>query len=152
MTYVTKRCPHCSQSYSVLKPKSDYEYGSPLRSCSRCNKMFIDKSYREIAITGVDDIDNRRFAPGTVIAIIFSFFVTFMGFLESNIYAQIGGPILICLFGWMLISEISDYPKRQAYMQKQTEESYKRMSDPSYVEALGLCGYDVSKFKSKQNS
>lgn len=147
MTYISKRCPHCNEAYAFWKPKNEYEYGSPVRACSHCGKIFIDRRYREIAITGVDNIDKRRFSLEMLISAVLGAIFAYSGFLHSNIYAIAGGLVATVVFTGMVAYDASTFQSRQTYIQQQTTESFKRMSDPNYLETLDFYGFNVSKFK-----
>ena len=46
MTYIDKFCPHCRYRY-YHKLESYVPLGSPVLTCPRCKKTFIDKDYKE---------------------------------------------------------------------------------------------------------
>ena len=55
---IIKRCPHCQYRYlekTISEPL--YLYGSPIITCQRCKKNFIDTDFHEAALTGVRERD-----------------------------------------------------------------------------------------------
>ena len=143
MTYVTKRCPHCNEQLSFMEPKK-IAYGSPFRTCPRCQKTYIDKSYREIAISGKPNV--YPVSPFSAIMLLFLLFglVAILSEYRGDSFL----PICICTFFIIifLISMIGDwksYDERKSAIFLETLHSEQRLANPEYASALKELGYRV---------
>lgn len=148
MTYITKKCPYCNSSYSIMQPKGTGFYGSPIRQCATCGKQFLDKDYREIAIDGVRPVDLKRVTTGTIIlsvlGFLFGLLLVYCYFGETpSVWYLVGAAISIFISGYLVIGEIAGYSKRQAYLEMERKRSEIRLRDPDYVYALRKLGYYV---------
>ena len=141
--YTTKKCPHCGKTYSFMEPKGTGNYGSPLRICASCGKPFVDKDYREIAISGVRKIDTQRFSFAWVTFIIISLFFAGFGLYTGSNSFVIGGLVFSLLSAWCIYSDISKFDERQAGLAKETKESYERLKDEKYRQILRDLGYSI---------
>ena len=103
-------CPFCN-TYAGL---ADYKYGSPLRTCKKCKKQYLDTTYHEIAFEGIreSDInpteeqlaqmvkDNRKYgrnalllgiaALGAGVLLLFLGWLGLLGFIVSVILIAVG--------------------------------------------------------------
>lgn len=148
--YVTKKCPHCKKSISVLQPKGEALYGSPFRRCHHCGGGYIDKSYTEIAVSGIREADKAKVSPLYVLGIIIC-----VGFIVFFLFTNNGRvPSDITFIFWAIVVflvilivlaffDIKDYPKEKAYFEAEKAASEKRLSDIDYAIALKTIGYDV---------
>ncbi len=156
MQYTTKKCPHCKFAYTVMEAKGGVNYGSPILTCERCGKPFIDKEYREIAVDGPRDSDTKKIYPYTificVFTILFSGPVLFLFISYPSLFSQKDDFLLlivaILLVVWAIYSVIRDvksYDERQEYLKKERAESEARLSNYQYACFLKEIGYDVPK-------
>lgn len=120
-------------------------YGSPIRVCEYCHNTFIDKDFIEIAISGIQPIDKKKVSP-QAIAILVSgvFFFILSLYLLSEVW--IFFPLALLMFGFSIyniIDEYRGYEKRIVYLENESVESKKRLSNPQYALALKEIGYKV---------
>jgi len=151
VTYVTKSCPSCGKSYSVGQPKKSGFYGSPFRRCVFCGGTFIDKEYREIAVSGIREVDKRRVSLGTALfPVIPSFFILVgiycgivLGFDSRSLLFICGGLVFLFLSIYLIRSEAKDFDNRQKFLKEEAARSESRLSNPEYALALRRIGYKV---------
>lgn len=151
MIYTTKKCPYCNHTYSFMQPKS-YSYGSPLQVCRRCGKYYVDKDFKEIAISGIRKIDTMRITPFSIIASLL-----FTPLFVSSIYMQFYQPDNMSLFAlitfgafdifafYSIYNDCSSFKERQKYLIDEQHRSIARLKNPSYALTLKNLGYDVPK-------
>ena len=146
---LVKNCPTCGKvveqrAYvSWGRKPSEHDkwlFGTPLRLCPHCGKLFIDKDRQELAITGprrqdlavVGQASLRLFAMGIVLGALL---------LIAKLYALSG-----IAFGVAVITLGADaalYPTRKKKLEAERRASEKRLSDPDYAQALKRAGYDI---------
>ena len=151
MVYHTKSCPHCGFHYSIMQPAKSGFYGSPFRTCSICRKSFIDKDYREIAVSGIRSVDTQRVSTSTALLSIFPalFFAAGLyccfsvGFSPSSVLITAGGAVVLAIVIWLMFSEARGYEQRQQYLKQESEQSEARLRNPEYALALKKLGYHV---------
>lgn len=157
MQYKTKKCPHCNHAYTVFEPKGEGHYGSPLLTCEKCGKHFIDKDYREIAVDGIRDVDKKKIAPGSIVLFLFwllFFFAEVILFLNGQSiifdnkrsFAELIIVLLIALFLlYQIISNYKSYNIRQEILEKERLASESRLQNYQYALFLKQLGYSVPK-------
>lgn len=157
MQYKTKKCPHCNHAYTVFEPKREGHYGSPLLTCEKCGKHFVDKDYREIAVDGIRDVDKKKIAPGSIVLFLFwllFFFAEVMLFLNGQSiifdnkrsFAELIIVLLIALFLlYQIISNYKAYNIRQEILEKERLASESRLQNYQYALFLKQLGYSVPK-------
>lgn len=148
MTYITKKCPHCKSSYSIMQPKGTSFYGCPIRQCATCGKQFLDKDYREIAIDGIRPVDMKRVTTGTIIlsvlGFLFGLVLVYCYFSDmQSVWYLVGAAISVILAGYLVIGEITGYDDRQAFLELERKRSEARLRDPNYIYTLRKLGYYV---------
>ena len=151
MIYKTKSCPHCGLSYSVMQPEKSGFYGSPFRKCSLCGNTFIDKDYREIAVSGIRNVDTQRFSFGAAALGIFpSLFMVIglwlgfsSGFDTRSILFSCGGALFVSVVVWLVLSEVKGYDERQKFLKEESARSEARLQNPQYAAELKRIGYRV---------
>lgn len=146
---ITKTCPFCRKVYEqrsfycrgkTVTEEERWLFGSPMRMCPHCKKMFCDKDVRELAITGMRKQDKAFITPG-------SLKVSAMGII-------LGGLMLLAkltTFGYIAmgvgllwgVADLCLYPTRMKKMEKERQASEKRLSDPAYARMLKNAGYEV---------
>lgn len=50
--YLEGTCPHCGER--TRERCNAFAYGSPIRFCERCKQEYLDRRFREVAISGLD--------------------------------------------------------------------------------------------------
>lgn len=139
MQYTTKKCPHCGNTYQFMQAQTQ-QYGSPLRRCGKCGNNFIDKDYIEIAVSGIRTVDNMKVSPLSIIICIFS--IIFSPILAIGVHIALG--VIVLLIGiYLPFQEYRDSKNRKEWLQNETKESYKRLSNPQYAQFLLQLGYNV---------
>ena len=162
MQYTTKKCPHCNFPYTIWEAKGEAHYGSPILTCEKCRKPFVDKDYREIAIDGPRDSDTKKIYPYTIFICVFSliFSIPVLVLFSMGAYGTIENDDLwlllaaVIFLSWAIYSVIRDiksYEKRQEYLKKEKAASEERLSNYNYARFLKDIGYDVpQKYLDKQ--
>lgn len=149
MTTITKKCPHCNTQYSHKaysgRPSKDNQtcYGSPLRRCQKCGNFFIDKDYREIAISGIREVDTQRVSTGTMVESAIPIIGSCIYFCIAQDGTRWAALIVFLICVGSVVSEYRGYDKRIAHLEQEKAESYRRMSNPQYAMMLKTLGYDV---------
>lgn len=156
MTFQTKRCPHCrkvyeSNSYAGYPSKANrIKYGCPIKVCNSCQKVFVDKEYREIAVEGIQEVDKARVSPATIVYSLFGCFLGIGVFVSVN---QIAGLVILGLSAWLFFDEWNGYEGRQERLVTLRKESEERLNNPVYAALLKKMGYDVpEKYLSQKSS
>ena len=150
MKYKTKSCPYCNHTYTILD-SAYFQYGSPIRTCKRCGKIFIDKDYHEIAVEGITWATRQhlknKVSNSSIAGLIISLFIFLGGILNNaSEYASIllwGGGLLGALSIWCIIDDIKKYHSFVEDIEKEKAASRARLSVPAYASALKELGYDV---------
>ena len=135
MTYVIIRCPHCN---SIIRQTTsgEYSWGSPLKVCPRCNEIYIDNYYHEVAIEGFSSTDQIRS----------SWWMLLVPIILSVLYARVsfnGILIAIGLAILMILGVSYQRIKNKEEMKVEMKHSLERLSDYNYALALKKAGYDV---------
>ncbi len=147
MTYRTTRCPHCGHRIEIMVSSNLKHYGSPLRCCPKCNEMYIDKNYIEIALQGVRTIDKMLFSPGWIITLIISIGLIILGCMDitsddnsmSWLFIILGGILAIGSI-WAVIDEIRSHKNNMRKLEDERIASETRMTNKEYVELLKQAG------------
>lgn len=148
MTTKTKKCPYCHHAYVINDSHGSYYIGSPIRVCKKCGKNFIDKEFKELALTDIKPWDKLPISVGTVIAVLFAFIMVFAAIKSSwNWFVII--PIAIALY--LLISDIVGYKSKMQWIEEERKASFDRLSNPQYAAFLKELGYDVPNSFLKNN-
>ncbi len=159
MKTLVKNCPFCKkvveqQAYASWgrqpSEQDKWLFGSPLRLCPHCGKLFIDKDRQELAITGPRKQDMAVVGPA-------SLKLALMGVVLGGLLLVGRLNVLACIaFGVALATLVADaalYPTRQKKLKAERVASEKRLSDPSYAQALKNAGYDIpERYLSKEEA
>lgn len=144
MTYNTKSCPYCGKVYTFLD-STKYNYGSPFRTCGNCSKVFIDKSYHELACEPARRLKVKRVDSLSITSIIVGLLFALIGVVSAE-YAPLfylGGAFFIASGVYLLWKNIKDYPARCDSISRELELSKQRLSNPEYAKALLKLGHHV---------
>ena len=149
MKTLVKNCPFCKKvveqrSYASWGRKPSEEdkwlFGTPLKLCPHCGKLYIDKDMQELAITGPRKQD-------TVFVGLASLRIALMGVALGALLLIGRLTVFACIaFGVALATLVADaalYPTRQKKLAAERVASEKRLSDPDYARALKNAGYDI---------
>lgn len=143
-------CPKCGAK--VKEKCNAWVYGSPIRTCPKCNMEYLDTRWREVAVDG--------FAKGSKNAKLY--FIATLGFLlfsvlcilrliyvqktDSYYSSELIGCIIVGFVGVLgcgliFLRIVTGYEdKKNAIFM---EESKKRLQDKNYVEKLVIYGYKI---------
>lgn len=147
------RCPECGRKFFYYDSRQRY-YGSPVRTCKKCNSQYLDLRYHEIAVDGIPESELSR--KPMIILMIFGALILYRGIYLTG-YRQLGMgdygqwimPVLFIIMGIVMITVgiieiimISTGRKMMKY-ERLKRESEERMSDRSYAWTLKQEGYNV---------
>ena len=150
MNFSEMKCPHCGKTNR--EKCNTWMYGSPVRTCRNCNKKYLDRRYREVAIDGVDprSVNSGLYLKGIVFFL--AGFVICLAWLLYQInylgyyHIRLVGCVFVCAFGAVMCIILFirnklgiDEEKNARYL----EESEKRLADKSYVKELIDYGINV---------
>lgn len=146
---LTKCCPFCQKVYeqrtfiSRGKTVTDEErwlFGSPLRMCPHCKRMFVDSDLQEMALTGPRKQDKAPLSPGVMklalMGVTLGALMMVAGqYMLGYIAAGVG---IVCA-----IVDLALYPTRMKKLEQEQKASQQRLSDPAYAQLLKNAGYPV---------
>lgn len=147
MKYTTKWCPHCGKTITFMDP-TKHQYGSPFRTCPKCRKGFVDKSFIELACTFEHAEDIPRVTGLSIASIILGAIFLAVAFIRgiNDSYGSvflIGGLLFLPLSIYSAYKDAKTYQHRVELFKTEMKESEARMSDPEYIRALLEIGYEV---------
>ena len=146
MKYTTKWCPHCGKTITFMD-STKHQYGSPFRTCPKCRKGFVDKSFIELACTFEHAEDISRITGISIVGIITSVLLLVLAFVGGingiGSVFLIGGSIFLLLGIYSAYKDAKTYQHRVELFKTEMKESEARMSDPEYIRALLEIGYEV---------
>lgn len=144
-------CPHCKRKLFNYNPGS-WRYESPIRTCFKCKKKYVDTRYHEIVIDGIrpDALSVDAAATGVLIGTVFAAIclgVTYWSISYDGSYYPmmvllgIMGVIMMigCMADFLII--ITGVKKRR--FDALREKSDQRLQDKNYAQELLSVGYDV---------
>ena len=154
MAKQTLRCPNCNKSIGTIEDA--YLYGSPLRTCPKCQKIYHDPRYHEIALEGIrqNDIapDSEFIAKkrksgilgilggvGVMVAFIALIFVGWIFYFFPVI------SVILVSNGIKTLSETTEsaIEKQRLALEGERQLSLARMQNPIYKDQLRSLGYNV---------
>ena len=146
---ITKKCPYCGKVYEQRPvggfgrkplPEDVWVYGSPMKLCANCKRIFIDKDVKELAITELRKSDTAKITANTKTLLP-------MGALVAVLLYLLGQPTFASVAAAVAVvyraMDLGMYPMRMGKLKKEREASEKRLSDPEYARALKKAGIDV---------
>ena len=146
---ITKKCPYCGRVYEQRacggfgrkpQPEDVWVYGSPMKLCESCKRIFIDKDVKELAITELRKSDTAKITANTKTLLP-------MGALVAVLLYVLGQPTFAIVAAAVavvyLAMDLGMYPMRMGKLKKERAASEKRLSDPDYARALKKAGIDV---------
>ena len=148
---ITKTCPFCGKIYeqrnfNVRSRKSEvteqdrWVYGTPMKICPGCKKLFIDKDVQELAITELRRQDKALINPASRNLTLMGLILGALLYLGGlTVFAMIAAGVgVLCS-----VVDLALYPTRMKKLEREREASEKRLSDPNYARALKRAGYDI---------
>ena len=146
---LVKNCPHCKKvveqrSYAVwgraATDEDRWQFGTPLRLCPHCGKLFVDKDRQELALTGprrqdtapVGQASLRLAAMGVILGAL-------LLLLKQTTFALIAFVVAAAT----LIADVALWPTRRRKLENERAASEARLKDPDYARALRRAGYDI---------
>ena len=149
MKTLVKNCPFCKKvveqrayaSWGRQPSEQDkWQFGSPLRRCPHCGKLFIDSDRQELAITGPRKQDMAVVGPASLrLALMGIVLGALLLVGKLNVLAYIAFGVALAT----LVADAALYPTRQKKLAAERVASEKRLSDPGYARALKKAGYDI---------
>lgn len=154
MAKQTLRCPNCNKNIGTIE--DDYLYGSPLRTCPKCRKIYHDPRFHEIALEGIrqNDInpDSEFIAKkrksgiltilggiGVMVAFIVLIFLGWLFYFFPVI------SVMLIAGGINTLSETGEgaIEKKRLALESERQLSLARMQNPVYRDQLRSLGYNV---------
>ena len=149
MKTLVKNCPFCKKvveqrayaSWGRNPSEQDkWLFGTPLRLCPHCGKLFVDKDRQELAITGPRKQDLAVIGPASLRLALMGVVLGALLLLgKLNVFAWIAFGVALAT----LIADAALYPTRRKKLEVERQASEKRLSDPRYAQALKNAGYDI---------
>ena len=149
MQQITKKCPYCGRVYEQRacgsigrkpRPEDVWVYGSPMKLCESCKRIFIDKDVKELAITELRKSDKAKITANTRMLLPMGALVAVLLYLLGQpTFAIVAAAVAVVY----LAMDLGMYPMRMGKLKKEREASEKRLSDPDYARALKRAGIDV---------
>lgn len=146
---ITKKCPYCGRIYEQrtcgglgrnASIEDAWTFGSPMKICAYCKKIFIDKDVKELAITQPRKADLAKVTASTRSLLIAGALVTLLLYLlGQRSFALVAAGIAVLY----LVLDLGMYPMRMGKLKKERAASEQRLSDPEYARALKRSGIDV---------
>lgn len=146
---ITKTCPFCKKVYEQRsfnargKEVTEEErrvYGTPMKICPHCKRLFIDKDVQELAICGTCKRDKQLINPGTrTLALMGIILGALLFFGGATVFGYVAAGVgVLCA-----AVDVGLYPSRMKRLERERQASEKRLSDPDYARALKRAGYPV---------
>lgn len=149
MQHLTKKCPYCGRIYEQRSygsvgrkpaPEDAWVYGSPMKLCANCKRIFIDMDVKELAITELRKSDTAKITASTRTLLPMGALVALLLYvLGQPTFAIVAAAVAVVY----LAMDLGMYPMRMGKLRKERAASEKRLSDPEYALALKKAGIDV---------
>ena len=149
MQHLTKKCPYCGRIYEQRSygsvgrrpaPEDAWVYGSPMKLCGNCKRIFIDMDVKELAITELRKSDTAKITASTRTLLPMGALVALLLYvLGQPTFAIVAAAVAVVY----LAMDLGMYPMRMGKLRKERAASEKRLSDPDYARALKKAGIDV---------
>lgn len=151
--YATKKCPHCEYAYSIHQFANMTSWGSPVRTCPRCHKQFIDTSYKEMAIEGFDE-EPKKVTGSTIFLLVMGLLVLGGSLWMVSVYSRgdDAATMLMCVAVGLfftgvgvygIIADIMDHEERKQWVEKERQASWERCNDINYLNFLQTIGVKI---------
>ena len=149
MKTLVKNCPFCKKvveqrAYASWGRKPSEQdkwlFGTPLKLCPHCGKLFIDSDRQELAITEPRRQDMAVVSPASLRLALMGVvlgMLLLLGNLKVLAYIAFGVALAT------LVADAALYPTRQKKLEAERLASEQRLSDPDYARVLKNAGYDI---------
>lgn len=144
-------CPNCGRNLRITNEKI-VMYGSPVQTCKKCRKPYLDTRYQEYAITGIPERELSVKHDLKVIGILAAFGIISTGinvadiWFEGEYYIMLAmlsvlSPIMVIVMLVDIIRIMTGAKGRK--LEQKRLESVERLRDPDYALLLYQAGYLV---------
>lgn len=145
-------CPYCGATISLSYVEKEWKYGSPIRTCKKCKKNYIDGRYHEIAVEGIapntlsikSNLLRSFFLLG---CFLIAFLIHFYEIHYQNCYHPAYCYLMIIMVIGIIFLIIDSIRIKTGAKTKKLEklrlESVKRLMDNNYAHELESIGYCV---------
>lgn len=151
MLHTHGTCPYCGTKIFPYAAE-EWLYGSPIRTCKKCSKNYVDNRYHEIAVEGIapNTLSAKRNIIGIFIFLgifLIAFLIHYYEMHFQNYYHPLYYGIMgIAAVGIIimivdLIRIISGAKAKK--LEKLRGESVKRLQDKNYAQELFSIGYCI---------
>ena len=151
-TTIKRSCPKCKKVYEVYGDEGRslaQKYAPNIIICPNCGHAFIDKSRKEIAITGIDEYDKQMFHKENFIEYSI---IAIVGILFLLFWSKIFGALLLAIAVIGVLYRLLSYKPKMKKLKKLEQQSINRLNDKRYVMALLKFGISVpNKYLDKHN-
>lgn len=150
MGFIEGNCPSCGQK--MREKCNAWAYGSPIRTCPNCQREFLDKRWREVAIDGfaTNKKSARLYLGATAVFLLFTVSCALclikLVEIQGSYPSKLLGCVLVgavgtigCFVVFLRIVTGYEDKHNKHYM----EESRRRLQDKKYVDKLIFYGYKI---------
>ncbi|MBD5464299.1 MAG: hypothetical protein HDR22_00440 [Lachnospiraceae bacterium] len=144
-------CPYCKAKIFFYY-EEEWLYGSPIRTCKKCGKNYVDDRYHEIAVEGIapNALSIRRNGIGLLVMLgifLIAFLIHFYEISHKSGYSlEFCCLMVVALFGilFFIIDSIRILTGAKAKkLERLRVESVKRLRNWGYAKELEALGYPV---------
>ncbi|MDE7390826.1 MAG: hypothetical protein K2M82_07800 [Lachnospiraceae bacterium] len=152
-------CPYCGAEVKDYR-QYGWEYGSPIRKCEKCGNDYLNKTYHEIAVEGIDPdtLNVKKSVSGMLVglaimigAIVLTLVLTWATVSIANrYYIQIIGigavlTVIGFLFAACMLVDVLKIKTgaKERKLNSLREESAQRLQNKEYAKALADLGYSI---------
>lgn len=145
------KCPYCGKEISGYSPAAR-DYGSPIRTCRKCNQNYLDSRFIELAVEEPAPRDLSATAGLKIALIGAAFFLASVGYTlfaiySSGVYSLKVVIIAICGVVLLIYGIIDSIRVKTGAKMKSLEKkralSEQRLMDKAYAHRLYELGYNV---------
>lgn len=144
-------CPVCGKKISGYNASASYN-GSPIRTCGRCNNLYLDRRYHELAAENLPEnelkVSNglKIFALGLVFLLLSGIFtlctIYFSGYYYMKMIIIMVMSAVIMIFGIVDMIRTASGAKLRK-LERERAESEQRLMNREYARQLAELGYNV---------
>lgn len=152
--YYSIRCPHCNFIVESGKNRKK-QWGSPLKICPACGKIYVDDNFEEPAFFDKKQIKWKNFRWGALYWATFGIISFCLGIGILNVIAIIAGMFLAVSGIIAIIVDLKYNPDADEVFQQELNLSKSRISDNYYIIALvkaGCCNIPREIFNNAKNA
>jgi hypothetical protein len=126
-----------------MRPKNTLLYGSPFRECPNCYKTYIDKDYKEIAVSGYEGDLTKKVEPFSIVLLVVGPLLLLFAILCDMVLGMIFGGLMALSGLIFVISDLKSQTKRKNEYEAMRIASEERLGNIEYAQALLDLGYPV---------